>query len=161
MSAESLPSDSSFAKSFNGKSGWSMPMSAAQRWEKSGILVTREGRQVEASPKAESIVWEMGRNCETHLRRVACLRNIGPKRRKRDRRIYLFLGQAYAIHRRYTEHPLLCVPYDSLQGVTVRPVPCNYYVIQQDVALSRRKRGFKSRRRRQTNGLGEKRLLSV
>src|SRR5438046_10091451 len=34
-----------------------------------------------------------------------------------------------AIHRRYTEHPLLGVPYGSLQGVTVRPVPCNYYVI--------------------------------
>jgi hypothetical protein len=29
-------------------------------------------------------------------------------------------------------------PTGSLQGVTVRPVPCNYYVIQQDVALSRR-----------------------
>jgi hypothetical protein len=27
-----------------------------------------------------------------------------------------------AIHRRYTEHPLLGVPYGSLQGVTVRPV---------------------------------------
>ncbi len=35
-----------------------------------------------------------------------------------------------AIHGRYTEHPLLAVPYGSLQGVTVRPVPCNYYVIQ-------------------------------
>src|SRR5437762_1286710 len=35
-----------------------------------------------------------------------------------------------AIHRRYTEHPLLGVPYGSLQGGTVRPVPCNYYVIQ-------------------------------
>ena len=27
----------------------------------------------------------------------------------------------------------------------MRPVPCNYYVIQQDIALSRRKHGFKSR----------------
>jgi hypothetical protein len=35
------------------------------------------------------------------------------------------------------------------------------YVIQQDVALSRRKRGFKSRRGRQINRLGEKRLLSI
>jgi len=72
------------------------------------------------------------------LRRVACLRNVGPKRRRRKRGIYLFLGQSHAIHRRYTEHLLLCVPYGSLQGVTVRPVPCNYYVIQQDIALSRR-----------------------
>jgi hypothetical protein len=46
-----------------------------------------------------------------------------------------FSANRYAIHRRYTEHPLLCVPYGSLQGVTVRPVPCNYYVIQQDVAF--------------------------
>ena len=69
------------------------------------------------------------------LRRVACLRNVGPKRRRRDRQIYLFLGQSYAIHRRYTEHLLLCVPYGSLQGVTVRPVPCNCYVIQQDIAF--------------------------
>jgi len=33
----------------------------------------------------------------------------------------------------------------------VRPVPCNYYVIRQNIALSRRKRGFKSRRGRQLN----------
>lgn len=62
----------------------------------------------------------------------------GPKRRRRKREIYLFLGQSYAIHRRYTEHPLLCVPYGSLQGAMVRPVPCNYYVIQQVSALLRR-----------------------
>ena len=73
----------------------------------------------------------------------------------------LFLGQSYAIHRRYTECPILCVPYGSLQGVTVRPVPCNYYVIQQDIALSRRRRGFKSRPARQFNNLREKYLLSV
>jgi len=54
-----------------------------------------------------------------------------------------------AIHGRYTEQRLLGVPYGSLQGVTVRPVPCNYYVIQRVVALSRRRRGFKSRRGRQ------------
>jgi len=62
--------------------------------------------------------------------------------KERKYRICLFLGQSYAIHRRYTENPLLCVPYGSLQGVTVRPVPCNYYVIQQVSALSRRKRVF-------------------
>src|SRR6266699_2735371 len=71
----------------------------------------------------------------------------------------VFLG--IAIHGRYTEQPLLGVPYGSLQGVTVRPVPCNYYVIQPVVALSRRKRGFKSRRGRQINNLQEKYLLSV
>ncbi len=66
-----------------------------------------------------------------------------------------------AIHGRYTEQRLLGVPYGSLQGVTVRPVPCNYYVIQRVVALSRRRRGFKSRRGRQINNLQEKYLLSV
>src|SRR5580704_3285661 len=47
------------------------------------------------------------------------------------------------------------------QGITVRPVPCNYNVIQPVSALSRRKRGFKSRRGRQFNRLQEKCLLSV
>ena len=46
----------------------------------------------------------------------------------------VFLG--IAIHGRYTEQPLLGVPYGSLQGVTVRPVPCNYYVIQPVVAFT-------------------------
>jgi hypothetical protein len=49
----------------------------------------------------------------------------------------------------------------SLQGIAERPLPCNYNVIQPVSALSRRKRGFKSRRGRQFNGLQENRLLSV
>jgi len=44
----------------------------------------------------------------------------------------------------------------SLQGIAERPLPCNYNVIQQISALSRRKRGFKSRRGRQFNRLQEK-----
>jgi hypothetical protein len=71
------------------------------------------------------------------------------------------LIQNFAIHRRYTQLRFLRTPYCCLQGITVRPVPCNYNVIQQISALSRRKRGFKSRRGRQINRLGEKRLLSV
>jgi hypothetical protein len=47
-------------------------------------------------------------------------------------------GPSPAIHKRYTEHPPLCVSWDSLQGVTVRPVPCNYNVIQENGALSQR-----------------------
>ena len=54
-----------------------------------------------------------------------------------------------------------CIPYCYLQGITVRPVPCNYNVMQHISALSRRKRGFKSRRGRQFNTLQEKCLLSV
>jgi hypothetical protein len=75
--------------------------------------------------------------------------------------VFSSFGSKLAIHRRYTERRFLCIPYGYLQGITVRPVPCNYYVIQSVVALSRRKRGFKSRRGRQINRLGEKRLLSV
>jgi len=55
-------------------------------------------------------------------------------------------GSKLAIHRRYTECRFLCILYRYLQSITVRPVPCNYNVIQSVVALSRRKRGFKSRR---------------
>jgi hypothetical protein len=50
------------------------------------------------------------------------------------------------------------VPYRALQS---EPLPCNYNVIQPVSALSRRRRGFKSRRGRQINNFGEKRLLSV
>ena len=70
-------------------------------------------------------------------------------------------GASLAIHGRYTEYPLLGILYRPLQGVTVRPMPCNYYVIEYIAALSRRRRGFKSRRGRQFNNLGEKCLLSV
>jgi hypothetical protein len=49
----------------------------------------------------------------------------------------------------------------SLQGIAERPLPCNYNVIQFVCALSRRKRGFKSRRGRQINKLPGECLLSV
>jgi hypothetical protein len=55
----------------------------------------------------------------------------------------------------------LIVLNSSLQGIAERPLPCNYNVIQPVSALSRRKRGFKSRRGRQITNLHEKRLLSV
>jgi len=63
------------------------------------------------------------------------------------------------IHR--AERRFFCIPYCYLQGITVRPVPCNYYVIRQNIALSRRKRGFKSRRGHQINDLGGECLLTV
>jgi hypothetical protein len=71
--------------------------------------------------------------------------------RSQDRQITLFQSFAskLAIHRRYTVCRFLRTPYCYLQGITVRPVPCNYNVIQHMSALSRRKRGFKSRRGRQ------------
>src|SRR5580692_6670566 len=65
-------------------------------------------------------------------------------------------GSKLAIHRRYTERRFFCIPYCYLHGVTVRPVPCKYYVIRQNIALSRRRRGFESRRGRQFNSLGAK-----
>jgi hypothetical protein len=48
----------------------------------------------------------------------------------------------------------LSVPRCSLQGIAERPLPCKYNVIQLVIALSRRKRGFKSRRGRQVLDLG-------
>jgi hypothetical protein len=77
---------------------------------------------------------------------------------------YLFrlsTGAKFAVQGRYNENLFLGVLSRSLQGIAERPLPCNYNVIQPDSALSRRKRGFKSRRGRQINRLGEKRLLSV
>src|SRR5260370_20186647 len=50
--------------------------------------------------------------------------------------------------RTYNQQPFPRVLRCSLQGIAERPLPCNYYVIEQDDALSRRKRGFKSRRGR-------------
>jgi hypothetical protein len=47
-------------------------------------------------------------------------------------------GSTLAIHRRYTERRFFCIPYCYLQGITVRPVPCNSNVFQCVGALSRR-----------------------
>jgi Transposase len=43
---------------------------------------------------------------------------------------------------------LLSLPVASLQGIALRPLPCNYKVLGLVCALSRRKRGFESRRGR-------------
>ncbi len=67
----------------------------------------------------------------------------------------------HAVQERYKLSPFLRLLTRSLQGVALRPRPCNYNVIQPVSALSRRKRGFKSRRGRQINSLGTKCLLSV
>ena len=60
------------------------------------------------------------------------------------------IGPELAVQRRYNLNLFLSVLTGSLQGVAERPLPCNYNVIQQDIAPSRRKRGFKSRRGRHT-----------
>ena len=66
-----------------------------------------------------------------------------------------------AVQGRYNMGVFSSVLTGSLQGIAERPLPCNYNVISFVCALSRRKRGFKSRRGRQFNGLQENRLLSV
>src|SRR5271169_5032678 len=66
-----------------------------------------------------------------------------------------------AVQGRYNQSLHLRVSSRSLQGVAERPLPCNYNVIQPISALSRRKRGFKSRRGRQFNNLETKCLVSV
>ena len=78
---------------------------------------------------------------------------------KNGRTLSPLFGTKLAIHRRYTERRFFCIPYCHLQGTTMRPVPCNYNVFQCVSALSRRRRGFKSRRGRQYNNLREKCLL--
>jgi DNA-binding NarL/FixJ family response regulator len=66
-----------------------------------------------------------------------------------------------AVQGRYNQNPFLSVSSRSLQGIAERPLPCDYNVIQFVCALSRHRRGFKSRRGRHINNLGEKCLLSV
>ena len=81
-----------------------------------------------------------------------------------DRQISQISGsvrQKLAVQGRYKVNLFLCVLTGSLQGVAERPLPCSYNVILLVCALSRRKRGFKSRRGRQINNLQEKCLLSV
>ena len=51
-------------------------------------------------------------------------------------------GSKLAIQRRYRERRFFCIPYCYLQGITVRPVPCNYNVMQHISALSRRRHDF-------------------
>ena len=58
-------------------------------------------------------------------------------------------GSKLAVQRRYNLNLFLSVLTGSLQGFAERPLPCSYNVIQQDIALSRRKRGFESLRGRQ------------
>jgi hypothetical protein len=70
-------------------------------------------------------------------------------------------GPKRAVQGRYNLNLFLGVLRRSLHGVAERPLPCNYNVIQPISTLSRRKRGFKSRRGRQFQDLGEKCLLSV
>ncbi len=74
---------------------------------------------------------------------------------------WLFAMPKLAGQGRYNQNPFFGVLPRSLQGVAERPLPCNYNVIQFVIALSWRKRGFKSRRGRQINSLGAKCLLSV
>src|ERR1700683_662106 len=71
------------------------------------------------------------------------------------------LAPKRAVQGRYNENLVLSVLSRSLQGIAERPLPCNYNVIQPDIALSRRKRGFKSRRGRQINNLRGEFLLSI
>jgi hypothetical protein len=51
-----------------------------------------------------------------------------------------------AVQERYNMGVFSSVLTGSLQGIADRPLPCNYNVIQFVSALSRRRRGFKSRR---------------
>jgi hypothetical protein len=71
------------------------------------------------------------------------LKGLAPKMAKQSTR-----HQESAIQERYKFLRFLCVSIASLQGIAERPLPCNYNVLECVCALSRRKRGFKSRRGR-------------
>jgi hypothetical protein len=60
--------------------------------------------------------------------------------RCQDRQITFFQSFAsrLAVQERYNENSFLTVLCCSLQGVALRPLPCNYNVIQNVSALSRR-----------------------
>jgi hypothetical protein len=60
--------------------------------------------------------------------------------RCQDRQITLFqsFGSRLAVQERYNESSFFRVLSCSLQGVALRPLPCNYNVIQLVIALSRR-----------------------
>jgi hypothetical protein len=60
--------------------------------------------------------------------------------RSQDPQITFFQSFAseLAIHRRYPVCRFLRSLYYYLQGIAVRPLPCNYNVIQPESALSRR-----------------------
>jgi len=80
-----------------------------------------------------------GVKCDQQLRTVGCLRNVGTIAERRGSSVAsAFFSPSSAIHRRYTVCRFLRTPYCYLQGITVRPVPCNYNVIQHISALSRR-----------------------
>jgi hypothetical protein len=68
----------------------------------------------------------------------ALLRHFALRSQHRRSPCFESFGSELAIHRRYTERRFLGIPYCYLQGITVRPVPCNYNVIQFVSALSRR-----------------------
>src|SRR6266699_2227670 len=55
-----------------------------------------------------------------------------------------------AVQQRYNLNLFLSVLTGSLQGFAERPLPCSCNVIPSVIALSRRRRGFKSRRGRHT-----------
>ncbi len=59
--------------------------------------------------------------------RVACP-GRGPK--MPDPPVLRILGSKLAVQGRYNQRLFLHVLSGSLQGIAVRPLPCNYYVIQ-------------------------------
>jgi hypothetical protein len=75
--------------------------------------------------------------------------------------IFTLFGARLAVQGRYNVSLFHRVLRRSLQGIAERPLPCNYNVFQPVSALSRRKRGFKSRRGRQINTLQQNYLLFV
>ena len=132
------------------------------------------------TPKGNNVIWALGESfdgtTELSVAQVAGGARIGQKEMPlafagwSAGGSYIEVGprdgdhepeKKLAVQERYNKKVFLAVILRSLQGVAERPLPCNYNVVQFVGALSRRKRGFKSRRGRQINSLRENCLLSV
>src|SRR6202161_2603853 len=119
-----------------------------------------------SAPKSRASGLSVGKNSTMQSQSFSCCQ-YGSKSSlcfvAKNRQITFFqsVGSRLAVQERYNESSFFRVLSCSLQGVALRPLPCNYNVIQSVSALSPRKRGFRSRRGRQINNLGEICLLSV
>ena len=87
------------------------------------------------------------RNCTTGFPVRSCTKTPAPLKstfvsKLVSQQLFKNSGSKLAVQRRYNLNLLLSVLIGSLQGIAERPLPCSYNVIQQDTALSRRRRVF-------------------
>src|SRR2546430_11337847 len=92
-------------------------------WPKCGTMPTRQlGKVSLREPHAAAKTSDPGEGRELRPATAHCWlssRNVGTNAERKGASVgSAVFGPSCAIHRRYTERPLLCLPYGSLQGVT-------------------------------------------